>query len=57
MSVELQFLFNETKDPMPNLFQHEHAFVHKARYIKKDWFSRVGVEELEWPAQNDHLDQ
>jgi hypothetical protein len=35
----------------PFLFQHDDAPVHKARSIQK-WFVEIGVEELDWPAQN-----
>jgi len=32
------------------LFQHDNAFMHKAR-SKQKWFGEIGVEELDWPAQ------
>ena len=35
----------------PFLFQHDNAPVHKARSIQK-LFVEIGVEELDWPAQN-----
>jgi hypothetical protein len=38
----------------PFLFQHDNAQVHKARSIQK-WFVEIGVEELDWPAQNPDL--
>ena len=40
----------------PFLFQHDpvHAPVHKARSIQK-WFVEIGVEELDWSAQNPDL--
>jgi hypothetical protein len=33
------------------LFQLDNAPMHKARSIQK-WFVEIGVEELDWPAQN-----
>ncbi|CDQ91926.1 unnamed protein product [Oncorhynchus mykiss] len=36
------------------LFQHDNAPVHKARSIQK-WFVKIGVEELDWPAQSPDL--
>jgi hypothetical protein len=38
----------------PFLFQHGNAPVHKARSIQK-WIVELGVEELDWPAQNTDL--
>ena len=38
----------------PFLFQHDIAPVHKARSIQK-WFVKIGVEELDWPAQSPEL--
>ena len=38
----------------PLLFQHDIAPVHKARSIQK-WFVKIGVEELDWPAQSRDL--
>ena len=38
----------------PFLIQHCNAPVHKARSIQK-WFVEIGVEELDWPAQNTGL--
>ena len=35
----------------PLLFQDDNAPVHKARSIQK-LFVEIGVEELDWPAQN-----
>ena len=35
----------------PFLFQHDNAPMHKARFIQL-WFVEIGVEELDWPAQN-----
>ena len=34
----------------PFLFQDDNAPVHKARFIQK-WFIEIGVEELDWSAQ------
>ena len=36
------------------LFQHDNAFVQKARSIQK-WFVEISVEELDWPAQSPDL--
>ena len=36
------------------LFQHDNATVHKARSIQK-LFVEIGVERLDWPAQNPDL--
>ena len=36
------------------LFQHDNAPVHKVRSIQK-WFVKIGVEELDWPAQSPDL--
>ena len=33
---------------------HDNALMHKARYIQK-WFVKIGVEELDWPAQSHNL--
>ena len=38
----------------PFLFQHDNAPVHEARSIQK-WFVKIGVEELDWPAQKPDL--
>ena len=38
----------------PFLFQHDNAPVQKVRSIQK-WFVEIGVEELDWPAQNPDL--
>ena len=38
----------------PFLFQHDKVAMHKARSIQK-WFVEIGVEELDWPAQNPDL--
>ncbi|MCI4387006.1 hypothetical protein PGIGA_G00069260 [Pangasianodon gigas] len=38
----------------PNLFQHDNAPVHKASSMKT-WCVKVGVEELECPAQSPDL--
>ena len=38
----------------PFLFKHDNAPVHKARSIQK-WFDKIGVEELDWPAQSPDL--
>ena len=38
----------------PFLFQHDDAPMHKAMSIQK-WFVKIGVEELDWPAQNPDL--
>ena len=38
----------------PFLFQHDNASVHKARSVQK-WFVKIGVEELDWPAQSPDL--
>ena len=38
----------------PFLFQHDNAPVHKARSIQK-WFVKIGVEELDRPAQIPNL--
>jgi hypothetical protein len=35
-------------------FQHDNAPVHKARSIQK-LFLKIGVEELDWPAQSPDL--
>ena len=34
----------------PFLFQHDNDPVHQVRFIQK-WFVKIGVEELDWPAQ------
>ena len=36
------------------LFKHDNAPVYKARSIQK-WFAKIGVEELDWPAQSPDL--
>ena len=33
------------------LYQHDNAPVHKATSIQK-WVVKIGVEELDWPAQS-----
>ena len=38
----------------PFLFQHDNSPVHKARSTQK-WFLKIGVEELDWPAQSPDL--
>ncbi|KAM9473079.1 transcription activator BRG1-like [Salvelinus alpinus] len=38
----------------PFLFQHDNGPMHKARSIQK-WFTEIGVEELDWPAQSPDL--
>jgi hypothetical protein len=38
----------------PFLFEHDNATVHKARSTQK-WFIKLGVEELDWPAQSPDL--
>ena len=38
----------------PFLFQHNNAPMHKVRSIQK-WFVKIGVEELDWPAQSPDL--
>ena len=36
------------------VFQHENPPLHKASSIHK-WFVKIGVEELDWPAQSPDL--
>ena len=38
----------------PFLFQHNDVPVHKAMSIQK-WLFKIGVEELDWPAQSPDL--
>ena len=38
----------------PAQFQPDNAPMHKARSIQK-WFVKIGVEELDWPAQSPDL--
>jgi hypothetical protein len=38
----------------PFLFQHDNVPVHKATSIQK-WFVKIGMEELDWPAQSPDL--
>ena len=35
----------------PFLFQHDNVPIHKVSSIQK-WFVKIGVEELDWPAQS-----
>lgn len=48
--VTLEFPFTATK-PSPNLLQEDNAPVYKARLIKP-WFSKIGMEQAEGPAQS-----
>ena len=38
----------------PFLFQHDNDPVNKVRSIQK-WYVKIGVEELDWPAQSPDL--
>lgn len=50
-TITLWFPFTGPNGPSPNMFQHDNASKNKASVVKT-YFSKVGMEEFEWPAQS-----